>query len=189
MSVELAEAALLNETQSYESKPEEQTACCSGDKSACGGDKSACACCSVGNDADDEAPVEEVAETELETEELETEELETEYVPEAPKLDMITAFREELLSHVEKAQANHLEYFIAGLLLATHFPAVAWLFLAGVSSIPTVIVLLHPEWLMANPQENWMHQSLIIGVCVTSEICAFRYLGNIFPGSPALISQ
>ena len=70
MSVELAEAALLNETQSYESKPEEQTACCSGDKSACGGDKSACggdksacACCSVGNDADDEAQVEEVAET------------------------------------------------------------------------------------------------------------------------------
>ena len=60
MSVELAEAALLNETQSYESKPEEQTAC-GGDKSACGGDKSAC--CSVGNDADDEAQVEEVAET------------------------------------------------------------------------------------------------------------------------------
>jgi hypothetical protein len=181
MSVELAEAALLNETQSYESKPEEQTAC-GGDKSACGGDKSAC--CSVGNDADDEAPVEEVAETELEAEELEAE-----YVPEAPKLDMITAFREELLSHVEKAQANHLEYFIAGLLLATHFPALAWLFLAGVSSIPTVTVLLHPEWLMANPRENWMHQSLIIGVCVTSEVCAFRYLVNMFPGSPALISQ
>jgi hypothetical protein len=175
MSVELAEAALLNETQSYESKPE--TACCGGDCNC--EDKSACGCCYEANDADDEgAGAPESAE-----------EIETEYVPEEPKLDIVVAFRQELLSHVEKAQANHLEYFIAGLLLATHFPAVAWLFLAGVSSIPTVTVLLHPEWLMANPQENWMHQSLIIGVCVTSEICAFRYLGNIFPGSPTLISH
>jgi hypothetical protein len=177
MSVELAEAALLNETQSYESKPEEQTDCCGGECNC--GDKSACACSSGGNDADDEAPEAPLDETELETE----------YVPEPPKLDIVTAFREELLSHVEKAQANHLEYFIAGLLLATHFPTLAWLFLAGVSSIPTVTVLLHPEWLMANPRENWMHQSLIIGVCVTSEVCAFRYLVNMFPGSPALISQ
>ena len=186
MSVELAEASsLLNETQSYESKPEEQTDCCGGECNC--GDKSACACSSVGNDADDEGA--DAPETELETEELETEELDTEYVPEAPKLDILVAFREELLSHVEKAQANHLEYFIAGLLLATHFPALAWLFLAGVSSIPTVTVLLHPEWFMSNPRENWMHQSLIIGVCVTSEVCAFRYLVNVFPGSPALISQ
>jgi len=182
MSVELAEAALLNETPCYESKPEEQNNCCE--------DKSACACFTA-NDADDEAAyAPESAEAAYAPESTEgVEEVETEYVPEEPKLDIVVAFREELLSHLEKAQANHVEYFIAGLLLATHFPALAWLFLAGVSSIPTVTVLLHPEWFMANPRENWMHQSLIIGVCVTSEICAFRYLVNIFPGSPALISQ
>lgn len=169
MSVELAEAALLNETHAYESKPE--TGFCGGDCNF--GDTSACAC--TGNDADDEA-----AEAPEEAPEDETE-VETEYVPEEPKFDILVAFRAELLSHVEKAQANHLEYFIAGILLATHFPSLAWLFLASVSSIPTVTVLLHPEWFIANHQENWMYQSLIIGVCVTSEVCAFRYLGNIFP--------
>lgn len=177
MSVELAEAALLNEIPTYESKPE--AGFCGNDCNC--GDTSACAC--TGNDADDEAAeAPQVPEAPEEApEETLLDETEVEYLPEPPKLDILTAFRAELLSHLENAQANHLEYFIAGIFLATHFPSLAWLFLASVSSIPTVTVLLHPEWLMANHKENWMHQSLIIGVCVTSEVCAFRYLGNVFP--------
>ena len=171
MSVELAEAALLNETSetNYVSKPEveEQVTCNCGDKSACACNEAGeCAC----EDADDEgeAPLPEADQT-------------FEYVPEEPKLDILAAFRAELLSHVEKAQASHLEYFIAGLLMATHLPVLSWMFLAYVLSLPSVTVILHPEWLMANPRDNWMHQSLIIGVCVTSEVCAVRYLGNVFP--------
>lgn len=176
MSVELAEEwNILNE-----SKPEdfEQHVCKCEDKSTCAcnnmedtGDYDMTQCCD-GTTCND-ATCNDVLEEEEDEEEEE--------LPEQQALSICEAFHVELLNIIEKARVNNLDYFVAGLLLATQFPYVAWMFLTYVFSIPTIIIITHPEWFTNNNQQDWISLSFIIGTCISSEVYAAQCLLKVLP--------
>ena len=85
-----------------------------------------------------------------------------------------------LMKYVNTIRTFHLEYILLGMLIAIYLPAVAWLALAYVFALPTLICLQHFDWLLLLRKKYFMLLPLVLVGIVTSDVYAMYCLSRVF---------
>ena len=67
---------------------------------------------------------------------------------------VLDVVKHDLNSVVTLAQSYHAEYFLGGVLMATHTPSAAWILLMCLFTFPTALVLQNPAWITKLKGEN-----------------------------------
>ena len=89
-----------------------------------------------------------------------------------------------MMEGVNSVRRVHGEYFIAGLFLGLTKPPVAWALLGLSLSLPTIVILKHPEWMNQFKNEKVEHMLLLMLLLTASDMyamhCFSRSLGFIW---------
>ena len=132
---------------------------------------------------------------EKETSESGSEELKPELViPESEAPELVDAFKPILnsdtdaivrvhtgfMKYVNTIRTFHLEYILLGMLIAIYLPAMAWLALAYVFALPTLLCLQHFDWLLLLRKKYFMLLPLVLVGIVTSDVYAMYCLSRVF---------
>jgi len=75
---------------------------------------------------------------------------------------------------VDSVRRVHGEYFIGGLFLGLTKPSMGWTLLGLTVSVPTLVILKHPEWIQVFRDEKMEHMILLILVLVASDMYAIQ---------------
>jgi hypothetical protein len=82
---------------------------------------------------------------------------------------------------VDSVYRVHGEYFIGGLFLGLTKPNMGWALLGLTVSVPTIVILKHPEWIKLFRDEKVEHMLLLMLVLIASDMyaihCFARSLG------------
>lgn len=91
-----------------------------------------------------------------------------------------------MMEVVNSVRRVHGEYFIGGLFLALTKPNMGWALLGLTLSLPTIIILKHPEWMRMFKDEKVEHMLLLALILMASDMyamhCFTRSLGFNWPG-------
>ncbi len=110
-------------------------------------------------------------------------------VPETLRLAEASVFDKmdvSMMEVVNSVRRVHGEYFIGGLFLALTKPNMGWALLGLTLSLPTIIILKHPEWMRMFKDEKVEHMLLLMLIIMASDMyamhCFTRSLGFNWPG-------
>jgi hypothetical protein len=82
---------------------------------------------------------------------------------------------------IQLMQSYHLEYFLAGIFVATHLPIVGWIILTAIFTVPSLTLFQHPEWLLKLRYEPNEYAVLFAMMIFSSQVyaigCLSRALG------------
>jgi len=71
-----------------------------------------------------------------------------------------------------KASKHKLDFFLYGILAGTHLPAVAWLSLAYIFCLPTLMFLQNPDWLPRLRENHFAALPVAIGLMAIADTYA-----------------
>jgi hypothetical protein len=83
-----------------------------------------------------------------------------------------------MMEVVNSVRRVHGEFFIAGLFLGLTKPSMGWALLGLTVSLPTIIILKHPEWLRMFNNEKIEHLLLMMLLLTALDIYAFHCYAN-----------
>uniref|UniRef100_A0A6C0DIC7 Uncharacterized protein n=1 Tax=viral metagenome TaxID=1070528 RepID=A0A6C0DIC7_9ZZZZ len=90
-----------------------------------------------------------------------------------------------MMEVVQSVRRVHGEYFICGLFLGLAKPNMGWALLGLTISLPTIIILKHPEWLRMFKDEKIEHMLLLMLLIMASDMyalhCFTKSLGFDWP--------
>jgi hypothetical protein len=106
-------------------------------------------------------------------------------IPEQPQQSQIQntnvqQFQTDLILALQNLHKYHVDYFFAGLYIATHMPQVGWLFLSPVFVIPTLAVMKNPEWKRNILNQPLEHITGILFFVLCSNLYGFYCLSKAF---------
>lgn len=79
-----------------------------------------------------------------------------------------------MMEVVNSVRRVHGEYFIGGLFIGLTKPNMGWALLGLTVSLPTVIIMKHPEWLRQFKNEKIEHMMLLMLLLTASDIYALH---------------
>jgi len=96
--------------------------------------------------------------------------------------DADAVFRVQIafMKYVNTIRTFHLEYILLGMLIAIYLPALAWLALAYVFALPTLICLQHFDWLLLLRKKYFMLLPIVLVGIITSDVYAMYCLTRVF---------
>lgn len=83
-----------------------------------------------------------------------------------------------MMEVVNSVRRVHGEYFIGGLFLGLAKPRMGWALLGLTVSLPTIVILKHPEWLRQFKDEKVEHMLLLILLLMASDMYAMHCFAN-----------
>jgi hypothetical protein len=83
-----------------------------------------------------------------------------------------------MMEVVESVRRVRGEYFISGLFLGLAKPSIGWALLGITISLPTIVILKHPEWIRMVKDEKLEHMLLLIMVLLALDMYAFHCFAN-----------
>lgn len=92
-------------------------------------------------------------------------------VNEVSVFDKMDVSMMEVVNSVRRVRG---EYFICGLFLGLTKPNMGWALLGLTVSLPTIIILKHPEWIRMFKDEKVEHMLLLILLLTASDIYAIH---------------
>ena len=113
-----------------------------------------------------------------------------EAVPEAvaEDLDILATFRQDAETVYARFKENHMDYFLAGALLVTHFPILGWILTSYAFSIPTFIAIQNLKW-VDNKEVSLLHVMTVIGFTTASQTYAIYCLTRAMSLTDASINS
>jgi len=139
-----------------------------------------------------EETIHEETENVVEEEEgiYESEEAEVIYEADLPirDPDILSSFRQDAETVYARLQENHMEYFLAGALLVTHFPVFGWILTSYAFSLPTFIAIQNLKW-VDNKEVNLLHVMTVIGFTTASQTYAIYCLTRAMSLTDASINS
>ena len=72
----------------------------------------------------------------------------------------------------QKATQHKVDYFLYGVFAGTHLPAAAWLSLAYVFALPTLLFLQNPLWLSKLRENHFAALPIAVGIMAASDVYA-----------------
>lgn len=142
-------------------------------------------------DVYDTADVLETAEAETVTAEAEAAEVEaversiadalssiaTQSVPDAALFsDIVSTLRD----HINSIKGINIEYVLLGIAIAIYLPALAWLGLAYLFALPSLLCLQHSDWLFRIRKSYFILLPIVLVAIVSSDIYAIYCLARVF---------
>ena len=94
--------------------------------------------------------------------------------------DAIVRVHTGFMKYVNTIRTFHLEYILLGMLIAIYLPAVAWLALAYVFALPTLLCLQHFDWLLLLRKKYFMLLPIVLVGIVTSDVYSMYCLSRVF---------
>jgi len=96
--------------------------------------------------------------------------------------DADAVFRVQIafMKYVNTIRTFHLEYILLGMLIAIYLPALAWLALAYVFAVPTLLCLQHFDWLLLLRKKYFMLLPIVLVGIITSDVYAMYCLSRVF---------
>ena len=94
--------------------------------------------------------------------------------------DAIVRVHTGFMKYVNTIRTFHLEYILLGMLIAIYLPAMAWLALAYVFALPTLLCLQHFDWLLLLRKKYFMLLPLVLVGIVTSDVYSMYCLSRVF---------
>ena len=91
--------------------------------------------------------------------------------PEPSVFDKMDISMMEVVNSVRRVRG---EYFIGGLFLGLTTPNMGWALLGLTVSLPTIIILKHPEWIQMFKGEKVEHMLLLMLLLTASDIYAMH---------------
>jgi hypothetical protein len=79
-----------------------------------------------------------------------------------------------MMEVVNSVRRVHGEYFIGGLFLGLTKPHMGWALLGLTVSLPTIVILKHPEWVSQFKNEKIEHMLLLMLVVTAMDIYALH---------------
>lgn len=104
-----------------------------------------------------------------------------EEVKKVDDIALINTFENDMTILFNNARVNHIDYFVAGVFIANHFPSVGWVLLSYLFSIPSISLLQQQDLFKKFVNQNLMYLSLLLGICGGSQMYAMYCLFNAFP--------
>lgn len=90
-----------------------------------------------------------------------------------------------MMEVVNSVRRVHGDYFLGGLFLGLTKPNMGWALLGLTISLPTVIILKHPEWIHRFKDEKVEHMMLLMLLLMASDMyamhCFAKSLGVSWP--------
>jgi hypothetical protein len=86
--------------------------------------------------------------------------------------DIFDEMNASAIAVYQKAIQHKADYFLYGVFAGTHLPAVAWLSLAYVFALPTLLFLQNPLWLSKLRENHFAALPIAIGVMAASDTYA-----------------
>ena len=86
--------------------------------------------------------------------------------------DIFDEINASAIAVYQKATQHKADYFLYGVFAGTHLPAVAWLSLAYVFALPTLLFLQNPLWLSKLRENHFAALPIAIGVMAASDTYA-----------------
>jgi hypothetical protein len=83
-----------------------------------------------------------------------------------------------MMEVVNSVRRVHGEYFVGGLFLGLTKPRMGWALLGLTVSLPTIVILKHPEWLRQFKDEKVEHMMLLMLLLMASDIYAMHCFAN-----------
>lgn len=83
-----------------------------------------------------------------------------------------------MMEVVNSVRRVHGEYFIGGLFLGLAKPRMGWALLGLTVSLPTIVILKHPEWLRQFKDEKVEHMLLLMLLLMASDMYAMHCFAN-----------
>jgi len=81
---------------------------------------------------------------------------------------------------VQTVRKYHGEYFIGGLFIGLTKPSMGWALMSLFISLPTIVILKHPEWIKRFKDEKVEHTLLLMLLLASSDLYALHCLGKSF---------
>jgi hypothetical protein len=86
-------------------------------------------------------------------------------------LDILATFCQDAETVYTRFKENHMDYFLAGTLLVTHFPILGWLLTSYAFTVPTLVAVQSLKWI-DNKEVNILHVMTIIAFTTASQTYA-----------------
>jgi hypothetical protein len=83
-----------------------------------------------------------------------------------------------MMEVVNSVRRVHGEFFIGGLFLGLTKPRMGWALLGLTISLPTIVILKHPEWLNQFKNEKVEHMMLLILLILASDMYVMHCFAN-----------
>lgn len=83
-----------------------------------------------------------------------------------------------MMEVVNSVRRVHGEYFIGGLFLGLAMPTMGWALLGLTVSLPTIIILKHPEWMRQFKDEKVENLLLLMLILTAMDIYAMHCFMN-----------
>ena len=103
-------------------------------------------------------------------------------VPDASEItppNVLEEINNEVTSLVTYAKHYSAFHILTGALVASHLPIVSWIVFSYVFSLPTIIVLQHPDWLYRMRKSHCIALPAFVFVLVVSDLYALYCISRL----------
>ena len=90
--------------------------------------------------------------------------------------DIVSTLRD----HINSIKGINIEYVLLGIAIAIYLPALAWLGLAYLFALPSLLCLQHPDWIFRIRKSYFIVLPIVIVALVSSDMYAIYCLARVF---------
>lgn len=90
--------------------------------------------------------------------------------------DIVSTLRD----HINSIKGINIEYVLLGIAIAIYLPALAWLALAYLFALPSLLCLQHPDWIFRIRKSYFIVLPIVIVALVSSDMYAIYCLARVF---------
>ena len=85
-----------------------------------------------------------------------------------------------LREHVNSIKGINIEYVLLGIAIAIYLPALAWLGLAYLFALPSLLCIQHSDWLFRIRKSYFILLPIVLVAIVSSDVYAIYCLAHVF---------
>jgi hypothetical protein len=85
-----------------------------------------------------------------------------------------------LREHINSIKGINIEYVLLGIAIAIYLPALAWLGLAYLFALPSLLCIQHSDWLFRIRKSYFILLPIVLVAIVSSDVYAIYCLAHVF---------
>jgi hypothetical protein len=97
-----------------------------------------------------------------------------------PDVALFSDIVSTLRDHINSIKGINIEYVLLGIAIAIYLPALAWLALAYLFALPSLLCLQHTDWIFRIRKSYFIVLPIVIVALVSSDMYAIYCLARVF---------
>ena len=97
-----------------------------------------------------------------------------------PDVALFSDIVSTLRDHINSIKGINIEYVLLGIAIAIYLPALAWLALAYLFALPSLLCIQHSDWLFRIRKSYFILLPIVIVAIVSSDMYAIYCLARVF---------